>query len=219
MLLSRNQIAACVARDLKENWLVNLGIGMPTLIPEFIPKERNVMFHSENGVVGMGPPPLPGEEDLDLISAGKGLITLIPGGAYVNHTDSFAIARGGRLDCAVLGAFQVAANGDLCNWRLPHQKSGSVGGAMDIAAGAKRVYVMMTHTTREGDAKIIAERTYPLTAGGVVSKIYTDMGVISVEANELILEGIAPGITPEEVQSATGAHLNIEHVQEISLNT
>ena len=218
MLLSRNQIAACVARDLKENWLVNLGIGMPTLIPEFIPKERNVMFHSENGVVGMGPPPLPGEEDLDLISAGKGLITLIPGGAYVNHTDSFAIARGGRLDCAVLGAFQVAANGDLCNWRLPHQKSGSVGGAMDIAAGAKRVYVMMTHTTREGDAKIIAERTYPLTAGGVVSKIYTDMGVISVEANELILEGIAPGITPEEVQSATGAHLNIEKVQEISLN-
>jgi 3-oxoacid CoA-transferase B subunit len=219
MLLSRNQIAACVAKDLQENWLVNLGIGMPTLIPEFIPKERNVLFHSENGVVGMGPPPLPGEEDLDLISAGKGLITLIPGGAYVNHTDSFAIARGGRLDCAVLGAFQVAANGDLCNWRLPHQKSGSVGGAMDIAAGAKRVYVMMTHTTREGDAKIIAERTYPLTAGGVVSKIYTDMGVISVEANELILEGIAPGITPEEVQSATGAHLNIEHVQEISLNT
>lgn len=219
MLLSRNQIAACVAKDLQENWLVNLGIGMPTLIPEFIPKERNVLFHSENGVVGMGPPPLPGEEDLDLISAGKGLITLIPGGAYVNHTDSFAIARGGRLDCAVLGAFQVAANGDLCNWRLPHQKSGSVGGAMDIAAGAKRVYVMMTHTTREGDAKIIAERTYPLTAGGVVSKIYTDMGVISVEANELILEGIAPGITPEEVQSATGAHLNIEHVQEIYLNT
>mgnify|MGYP006087320947 FL=1 len=219
MLLSRNQIAACVAKDLQENWLVNLGIGMPTLIPEFIPKERNVLFHSENGVVGMGPPPLPGEEDLDLISAGKGLITLIPGGAYVNHTDSFAIARGGRLDCAVLGAFQVAANGDLCNWRLPHQKSGSVGGAMDIAAGAKRVYVMMTHTTREGDAKIISERTYPLTAGGVVSKIYTDMGVISVEANELILEGIAPGITPEEVQSATGAHLNIEHVQEISLNT
>jgi len=218
MLLSRDQIAACVAKDLQENWLVNLGIGMPTLIPEFIPKERNVMFHSENGVVGMGPPPLPGEEDLDLISAGKGLITLIPGGAYVNHTDSFAIARGGRLDCAVLGAFQVAANGDLCNWRLPHQKSGSVGGAMDIAAGAKRVYVMMTHTTREGDAKIIAERTYPLTAGGVVSKIYTDMGVISVEANELILEGIAPGITPEEVQSATGAHLNIEQVQEISLN-
>ncbi len=218
MLLSRDQIAACVAKDLQENWRVNLGIGMPTLIPEFIPKERNVMFHSENGVVGMGPPPLPGEEDLDLISAGKGLITLIPGGAYVNHTDSFAIARGGRLDCAVLGAFQVAANGDLCNWRLPHQKSGSVGGAMDIAAGAKRVYVMMTHTTREGDAKIIAERTYPLTAGGVVSKIYTDMGVISVEANELILEGIAPGITPEEVQSATGAHLNIEKVQEISLN-
>ena len=217
-LLTREQIPACVAKDLEDGWLVKLGIGMPTLIPSYIPSHCDIMFHSENGVVGMGPPPLPGEEELDLISAGKGLVTLIPGGAYVNHIDSFAIARGGRLDCAVLGAFQVAANGDLCNWRLPHQKSGSVGGAMDIAAGAKRVYVMMTHTTREGDPKIIAERTYPLTAGGVVSKIYTDMAIVSVETNELVLEAVAPGVTPDDVQSATGAHLNIEKVQEIQLN-
>jgi 3-oxoacid CoA-transferase B subunit len=156
--LTRGQIAACVAADLEENWLVNLGIGMPTLIPSYVPADRDVMFHSENGIIGMGPPPPAGEEEQDLVSAGKGPVTLIPGGAIVDHSDSFAVARGGRLDCAVLGAYQVAANGDLCNWRLPHQASGSVGGAMDIAAGAKRVFVMMTHSTRDGDAKIVADR-------------------------------------------------------------
>ena len=216
-LLTREQIAACVAADLEDNWLVNLGIGMPTLIPAYIPQGRDVMFHSENGVVGMGPPPAPGEEDQDLISAGKGLVTLIPGGAYVHHTDSFAIARGGRLDCAVLGAFQVAANGDLCNWRLPHQDSGSVGGAMDIAAGAKRVYVMMTHTTREGDAKIVAARTYPLTAGGVVAKIYTDMAVIAVTPDGLVLEAVAPGLTADDVQAVTGAPLDTSNVTTIAV--
>lgn len=216
-LLTRGQIAACVATDLEEDWLVNLGIGMPTLIPEYIPPGRDVMFHSENGIIGMGPPPAPGEEDQDLISAGKGLVTLVPGGAYVNHTDSFAIARGGRLDCAVLGAFQVAANGDLCNWRLPNQTSGSVGGAMDIAVGAKRVFVTMSHTTREGDAKIVAERTYPLTAGGVVTKIYTDMAVIAVRPDGLVLEAIAPGLTADDVQAATGAPLDSANVGTISV--
>ena len=216
-LLTRDQIAACVAADLEDNWLVNLGIGMPTLIPTYIPQDRDVMFHSENGIVGMGPPPEAGEGDPDLISAGKGLVTLIPGGAYVHHTDSFAIARGGRLDCAVLGAFQVAANGDLCNWRLPHQNSGSVGGAMDIAAGAKRVFVMMTHTTREGDAKIVAERTYPLTAGHVVSKVYTDMAVISVTADGLILDAVAPGLTADDVQAVTGAPLSTGNVATIEV--
>lgn len=215
--LTREQIAATVAGDLEDNWLVNLGIGMPTLIPTFIPQGRDVMFHSENGVVGMGPPPAPGEEEQDLVSAGKGLITLIPGGAYVHHTDSFAIARGGRLDCAVLGAFQVAANGDLCNWRLPNQKSGSVGGAMDIAAGAKRVFVMMTHTTREGDAKIVAERNYPLTAGGVVSKIYTDMAVIAIKPDGLLLEAVAPGLTADDVQAVTGAPLDTSSVATIAV--
>ena len=216
-LLTRDQIAACVAADLEDNWLVNLGIGMPTLIPTYIPQDRDVMFHSENGIVGMGPPPEAGEGDPDLISAGKGLVTLIPGGAYVHHTDSFAIARGGRLDCAVLGAFQVAANGDLCNWRLPHQNSGSVGGAMDIAAGAKRVFVMMTHTTRDGDAKIVAERTYPLTAGHVVSKVYTDMAVISVTADGLILDAVAPGFTADDVQAVTGAPLSTGNVATIEV--
>ena len=216
-LLTRDQIAACVAADLEDNWLVNLGIGMPTLIPAYIPQGRDVMFHSENGVIGMGPPPAAGEEDQDLISAGKGPVTLIPGGAFVHHTDSFAIARGGRLDCAVLGAFQVAANGDLCNWRLPHQATGSVGGAMDIAAGAKRVFVMMTHTTREGDAKIVAERTFPLTAGEVVAKIYTDMAVIAVTPAGLVLEAVAPGLTADAVQAATGAPLDTANVATIAV--
>ena len=216
-LLTRGQIAACVAADLEEDWLVNLGIGMPIMVPEFVPPERDVMFHSENGVIGMGPPPAPGEEDQDLISAGKTLITLIPGGAYVHHADSFAIARGGRLDCAVLGAFQVAANGDLCNWRLPDQTSGSVGGAMDIAAGAKRVFVTMTHTTRDGDPKIVAERTYPLTAGGVVTKIYTDMAVIAVTPDGLVLEAMAPGLTAADVQAATGAPLDTANVATIAV--
>ena len=216
-LLTRGQIAACVAADLEDDWLVNLGIGMPTLIPEYVPPGRDVMFHSENGIIGMGPPPAPGEEDQDLISAGKSPVTLIPGGAYVHHTDSFAIARGGRLDCTVLGAFQVAANGDLCNWRLPDQKSGSVGGAMDIAAGAKRVFVTMTHTTRDGDPKIVAERSYPLTAQRVVTKIYTDMAVISVTEDGLVLDAVAPGLSAEEVQAATGAPLDTSNVATIAV--
>jgi len=216
-LLTREQIAACVAANLEDGWLVNLGIGMPILVPEYIPPSRDVMFHSENGIIGMGPAPAPGEEEQDLISAGKSLVTLIPGGAYVHHVDSFAIARGGRLDCAVLGAFQVAVNGDLCNWRLPDQASGSVGGAMDIAVGAKRVFVTMTHTTREGEPKIVTERTYPLTAGGVVTKIFTDMAVVAVTPAGLVLEAIAPGLTPDDVQAATGAPLDTSNVATIDV--
>lgn len=216
-LLTREQIAACVAHDMEDGWLVNLGIGMPTLIPAYIPTGRDVMFHSENGLIGMGPPPTDAEYDQDLISAGKEPVTIVPGGAFVHHTDSFAVARGGRLDCAVLGAFQVAENGDLCNWRLPTQRSGSVGGAMDIAAGSKRVYVMMTHTTREGDPKIVRERSYPVTALGVVKRVYTDMAVISVTENGFVLDRVAPGLTPDEVQAATGAPLDMSQVATIDL--
>ena len=211
-LLTRQQIAARAAQDMEDGWLVNLGIGMPTMIPAFIPNDRDVMFHSENGLIGMGPPPAKGEADQDLISAGKEQVTMISGGAYVHHTDSFAIARGGRLDCAVLGAFQVAMNGDLCNWRLPNQTSGSVGGAMDIAAGSKRVFAMMSHTARDGAAKIVAERTYPLTAMGVVTRIYTDMAVISVTPDGLVLNEVAPGLIADEVQAVTDAPLNIDAV-------
>ena len=217
-LLTRQQIAARAAQDMEDGWLVNLGIGMPTMIPAFIPKDRDVMFHSENGLIGMGPPPAEGEADQDLISAGKELVTMISGGSYVHHTDSFAIARGGRLDCAVLGAFQVAVNGDLCNWRLPNQTSGSVGGAMDIAAGSKRVFAMMSHTARDGAAKIVAERTYPLTAMQVVTKIYTDMAVISVTPDGLILNEVAPGLTADEVQAVTDAPLNMDDVGTINVS-
>lgn len=216
-LLTREQIAACAAGDMEDGWLVNLGIGIPTLIPRYIPQGRDVMFHSENGLIGMGPPPTPEEVDQDLISAGKELVTIVTGGAYVHHADSFAIARGGRLDCAVLGAFQVAENGDLCNWRLPNQKSGSVGGAMDISAGSKRVFALMTHTTRDGEPKIVRERSYPVTALGVVKRIYTDMAVISVTDKGFVLERVAPGLTPEEVQAATGAPLDMSNVQTIEL--
>jgi 3-oxoadipate CoA-transferase beta subunit len=216
-LLTRQQIAARAAQDMQDGWLVNLGIGMPTMIPAFIPSNRDVMFHSENGLIGMGPPPAEGEADQDLISAGKELVTMVSGGAYVHHTDSFAIARGGRLDCAVLGAFQVAVNGDLCNWRLPNQTSGSVGGAMDIAAGSKRVFVMMTHTARDGAAKIVAARTYPLTAMKVVTKIFTDMAVISVTPDGFVLNEVAPGLTADVVQAATDAPLNMDAVGTIDV--
>ena len=216
-LLTRQQIAARAAQDMEDGWLVNLGIGMPTMIPAFIPAERDVMFHSENGLIGMGPPPAAGDEDQDLISAGKELVTMVPGGAYVHHTDSFAVARGGRLDCAVLGAFQVAANGDLCNWRLPNQTSGSVGGAMDIAAGSKRVFAMMTHTARDGAAKIVTERTYPLTAGGVVTRIFTDMAVITVTDDGLVLNEVAPGLTADEVQAVTDAPLIMDSVGTVAI--
>lgn len=216
-LLTRQQIAARAAQDMEDGWLVNLGIGMPTMIPAFIPKGRDVMFHSENGLIGMGPPPNEDEADQDLISAGKELVTMISGGSYVHHADSFAVARGGRLDCAVLGAFQVAANGDLCNWRLPNQKSGSVGGAMDIAAGSKRVFAMMTHTARDGAAKIVKERTYPLTAMEVVTKIYTDMAVISVTPEGLVLDEVAPGLTADEVQTVTDAPLIMDSVGTIEI--
>ena len=216
-LLTRQQIAARAAQEMQDGWLVNLGIGMPTMIPSFIPSNRDVMFHSENGLIGMGPPPADGEADQDLISAGKELVTMVSGGAYVHHTDSFAIARGGRLDCAVLGAFQVAVNGDLCNWRLPDQTSGSVGGAMDIAAGSKRVFVMMTHTARDGAAKIVAARTYPLTAIKVVTKIFTDMAVISVTPDGFVLNEVAPGLTADAVQAVTDAPLNLDAVGTIDV--
>lgn len=216
-LLTRQQIAARAAQDMLDNWLVNLGIGMPTLIPAYIPGDREVIFHSENGIIGMGPPPSENEYDQDLVSAGKEPVTLIPGGAYVHHVDSFAVARGGRLDCAVLGAFQVAANGDLCNWRLPNQKSGSVGGAMDIAAGAKRVYAMMTHVTRDGAPKIVQTRDYPLTAANVVKKIFTDMAVIAITDDGLVLEEAAPGFTADEVQAATGVELDMSNVGTIEV--
>ena len=208
--LSRDQIATRVALELEDGWLVNLGIGMPTLTVNYIPEGRDILFHSENGIIGMGPKPAREEDiDPDLMSAGKGPVTLIPGGAFIHHADSFAVARGGRLDAAVLGAFQVAVNGDLANWKLPTAKSGSVGGAMDIAAGAKRVFAMMTHTAKDGEPKIVETLSYPLTAMACVTKIFTDMAVVAVTPEGYVLEEVAPGFSAEDVQAATGAPLAV----------
>jgi len=206
--LTRDQIAKRVAWELRDGWLVNLGIGMPTLTLNHIPEGRDVIFHSENGIIGMGPvPENEADYDPDLMSAGKGPVTLIAGGAFIHHADSFAIARGGRLDAAVLGAFQVAANGDLANWLLPGDTMGSVGGAMDIAVGAKRVFAIMTHTSRDGAAKIVDTLSYPLTTQRCVTKIFTDMAVIAVTPDGFVLEEVAPGVAVDEVAAATGAPL------------
>ena len=207
-LLSRDRIAARLARELEPDWVVNIGIGMPTLVPTHVPSDRDVIFHSENGIVGMGPPPQRQRDvDPDLLSAGKRPATLIAGGAYVHHADSFAIVRGGRLDAAILGAFQVAANGDLANWKLPGRTGGNVGGAMDIAVGAKRVLAMMTHVTRAGEPKIVERLTHPLTARHAVTRIFTDMAVMAVTPEGVLLEEVAPGLTARDVRECTAAPL------------
>lgn len=207
-LLNREAIAKRCAADLEADWVVNIGIGIPTMTLPYVPKERDVILHSENGLIGMGPPP-EREEDIDgdLMSAGKGPVTLIEGGAFVHHADSFSLARGGRLDCAILGAFQVAANGDLANWKVKGASSGNIGGAMDIAVGANQVFAIMTHVAKNGEAKIVDSLTYPPTALGVVTRVYTDMAVLSVTADGFVLEEIAPGLTVEDVQAASAAKL------------
>jgi 3-oxoacid CoA-transferase B subunit len=205
---SSEDIARRVAAELQEDWVVNVGIGMPLTVMPFVPVERDVIFHSENGIVGMGPELAdPAQGDQDLLSAGKRPVTLIPGGSFVHHADSFALARGGRLDAALLGAYQVAENGDLANWKLPGAKLGSIGGAMDIAVGAKRVIAMMTHVTTKGQPKIVRRITYPLTARRCVTRIFTDLAVISVTPKGLVLEEVAPGLTPADVQNVTEATL------------
>lgn len=207
-LLTRDQIARRLALDLQPDWIVNVGIGMPTLILPYVPRERDVIFHSENGIIGMGPPPEREEDiDRDLMSAGKGPVTLIDGGAFVHHADSFSLARGGRLDCAVLGAYQVAANGDLANWKVPGAGAGNIGGAMDIATGAKQVFAMMTHVAKDGEPKVVQTLTYPPTTLACVTRIYTDMAVIAVTKDGFVLEEVAPGLAVEDVQAATDAAL------------
>ena len=208
-LLSRDAIAKRLAADLRPDWVVNLGIGMPTLTTKYVTPEQDIIFHSENGIIGMGPPPPSEDEDDDLRDAGKNFTTLIPGAALVHHADSLALARGGRLDCAVLGAFQVAANGDLANWRLPQDPTGNIGGAMDIATGANEVFAMMTHATKSGESKLAETLTYPVTALACVTKVFTDMAVISVTEKGYRLDETAPGISADVVQAFTDAPLQI----------
>jgi len=206
--LDRLAIARRIAQDIPEGWFVNLGIGIPTTVSDFVPQEREVIFHAENGVIGIGPAPAPEEINPFLVNAGVQPITLRTGGAYVHHADSFAIARGGHLDLCVLGAFQVAENGDIANWAHSRDEPvKQVGGAMDLAVGAKRLWVAMEHNTRKGGARLLHRCTYPLTARGVVKRIYTDLAVLEVTPQGFVVRDMVPGLTFEELQARTEATL------------
>ena len=201
-------MAARVAKDIPEGAYVNLGIGLPTLVANHLPKEREIFLHSENGLLGMGPAPPAGEEDYDLINAGKQPVTLLPGGAYFHHADSFAMMRGGHLDICVLGAFQVSATGDLANWHTGGADAiPAVGGAMDLAIGAKRTFVMMEHLTKQGQSKLVAQCSYPLTGIGCVSRVYTDLAVIDVTPEGLKIVEIVEGLSFDELQTLSGVPL------------
>jgi 3-oxoadipate CoA-transferase beta subunit len=206
--LSRAQMASRLAQDIPEGWYVNLGIGIPTLVAGYVPSDREVIFHSENGILGMGAPPPPDQIDPWLINAGKQAVTLLAGGSYFHHADSFTMIRGGHIDLAVLGAFEVGESGDLANWTTSATESApAVGGAMDLAAGAKRVWVLMEHTTKEGHPKLVRHCSYPLTAPAVVSRIYTNLAVLDVTPNGLKVMEMIPGLTREALQACTDATL------------
>ena len=207
--LTRNQIAARVARDIPNGAYVNLGIGLPTLVANHIPKDREIILHSENGVLGIGPKPAPGEEDEDLIDAGKSPVTLLTGGSFFHHADSFGMIRGGHIDICVLGAFQVSATGDIANWHTGEPDAiPAVGGAMDLAAGAKQVFVTMEHLTKQGESKIVERCSYPLTGVRCVKRIYTDLAVIDVRPDGLhLVEIVAEGLSFDELQRLNGVPL------------
>ena len=209
MPLSRTEMAATAANDIPEGWYVNLGIGMPTLIANYVPPEREVVFHSENGVLGMGPAPEAGKVDPFLINAGKQHVTLRPGGSFFGHADSFAMIRGGHLDLCVLGAFEVAENGDLANWATSENDTApAVGGAMDLTAGAKRLWVIMEHTTKEGRPRLVRRCSYPLTAPGAVTRVYTNLAVLDVAEAGFVVRTMAPGVDLAMLQSKTEAELH-----------
>ena len=205
---SREQMAARVAQDIPDGSVVNLGIGLPTLVANHIPTDREVILQSENGVIGMGPAPAAGEEDYDLINAGKQPVTLLPGGCYFHHADSFAMMRGGHLDVCVLGAFQVAANGDLANWHTGAPDAiPAVGGAMDLAIGAKRTFVMMEHCTKAGQSKLVPHCSYPLTGQHCVSRVYTDLAVIELKDGLGHVIDKVDGVTLAQLQAVTDIEL------------
>ena len=209
--MTRDQMAARVARDIPEGACVNLGIGLPTLVGNHLPKNREILLQSENGVLGMGPAPAPGEEDFDLINAGKEPVTLLPGGAFFHHADSFGMMRGGHLDICVLGAFQVSVTGDLANWHTGAPDAiPAVGGAMDLAIGAKQVFVMMDHLTKSGQSKIVQRCTYPLTGMACVNRIYTDLAVLDITPEGLRVREMAEGLSFDELCKLTGVPLLFE---------
>jgi len=208
--LTRVEMAARVARDIPEGWTVNLGIGAPLQVADHVPAEREVIFHSENGILGMGPAPAPDNINRWLINAGKQYVTLRNGGSYMHHADSFALIRGGHLDLCVLGAFQVAENGDIANWSTSDNDSApAVGGAMDLAAGARQLWVLMEHVTKSGDSRLVRRCSYPLTALGAVKRIYTNLAVLDVTTEGFVVREMVDGLTLDGLQDVTDAPLQI----------
>jgi len=206
--LGRDELAMRVAQDIPEGWSVNLGIGIPTLVANYVPPQREVIFHSENGILGMGPAPTPESLNPWLVNASRQHVTLRPGASLMNHADSFALVRGGHLDLCVLGAFQVAENGDIANWaRSEDETAPAIGGAMDLAAGARRIWAVMEHVTRSGEKRLLRRCTYPLTAKGVTSRVYTDLAVIEVTPRGFVVIDTVPGLSFEELQERTDALL------------
>lgn len=208
--LSNAQIAWRAAQDIEDESYVNLGIGFPEMIAKFQPEGRDVTYHTENGVLGFGKAPTEGEEDWDLINAGKKAITLNPGASFFHHADSFSMVRGGHLDLAVLGAYQIAQNGDLANWRVGSKGVPAVGGAMDLVHGAKRVAVVTDHVTKDGNPKLVDTCTFPLTGLACVTRVYTSLAVIDIEDGKFILREKLPAITFDQLQSVTGATLHTD---------
>ncbi|MGH7000049.1 MAG: 3-oxoacid CoA-transferase subunit B [Stellaceae bacterium] len=208
--LSRRQMAWRAAQDIPDGAYVNLGIGLPTLCGDYVPNDREIVFHSENGILGMGPAPAKGQEDPDLINAGKQLVTLLPGGSYFHHNDAFLMIRGGHIDLALMGALEVAANGDLANWTTndPHAPPG-VGGAMDLAAGAKEVRILLEHTTKDGGPRIRKTCSYPLTAPHCVKRIYTNLAVIDVTPDGLVVREMVEGLDLAGLQKVTEPTLTL----------
>jgi 3-oxoacid CoA-transferase B subunit len=206
--LRTDDIARRLAQDIPDGAYVNLGIGLPTMVANFVTPDKEVIYQSENGILGVGPAPAPGQENPELINASKKFVTLLRGGAFFDNAQSFGMMRGGHIDIAVLGAYQVSAGGDLANWATDDERyPPAVGGAMDLAVGAKQVFVLMRHTSRDNRPKILDACTYPLTGAGVVTRIYTDLAVIHVTARGLQVHELHPGNTFEEVQALTGAKL------------
>ena len=205
---TKDELAARVAKDIPEGATVNLGIGQPTLVANHIPPTLEILLHSENGILGMGPAPAAGQEDYDLINAGKQPVTLLPGGAFFHHADSFAMMRGGHLDICVLGAFQVSATGDLANWHTGEPGAiPAVGGAMDLAIGAKQTWVMMDLLTKQGQSKLVSQCTYPLTGIACVKRVYTDVATLACTANGLLVIDMVPGLTLEALSELIGLPL------------